>query len=154
VTNRRRKRSDESIFPTTILLATDGSKEAGLAATTAADLSRRTDSELHMIHLAEVPLVYHRKRHGGYHIDYEKAETQTRELLEGQVEKMEEAGVTMAQAHLKMGLLAYAELGGSWRLSARTRDRDHSNTGSPSATLTPWNPGRRSEASESVEAQP
>jgi hypothetical protein len=35
-----------SIFPTRILLATDGSKEAELAATTAADLSVRTDSAL------------------------------------------------------------------------------------------------------------
>ena len=38
-----------SIFPTTILLATDGSAEAQLAARTAADLARRTDSELHVV---------------------------------------------------------------------------------------------------------
>ncbi len=92
-----------SIFPTTILLATDGSKEAELAATTAAELSEKTDSELHIIHVGEVPLVFHPGRHGGYHIDYERAETQARELLETQVEKMKEAGVTVAQAHLKMG---------------------------------------------------
>jgi nucleotide-binding universal stress UspA family protein len=92
-----------SIFPTTILLATDGSKEAELAATTAAELSKRTDSELHIIHVGEVPLVYHPERHGGYHVEYEKAESQARELLEAQVEKMKEAGVTVAQAHLKMG---------------------------------------------------
>ena len=48
-----------SIFPTTILLATDGSKEAELAASTAADLAERTDSELHIIHVGEAPLVYH-----------------------------------------------------------------------------------------------
>ena len=41
----------------------------------------------------------------------------------------------------------------SWRLSDRARDRDHSNPESPLATLSPWNPGRRSEASESVEAR-
>ncbi len=93
-----------SIFPTTILLTTDASKEAQLAPTTAAELSERTDSELHMIHhLGEVPLVYHPDRDGGYHVDYERAETQARELLEAQVEKMKEAGVTVAQAHLKMG---------------------------------------------------
>jgi nucleotide-binding universal stress UspA family protein len=92
-----------SIFPTTILLATDGSKEAELAATTAAELSERTDSELHIIHVGEVPLVYHPERHGGYHINYEKAESQARELLEAQVEKIKEAGVTVTQAHLKMG---------------------------------------------------
>jgi nucleotide-binding universal stress UspA family protein len=92
-----------SIFPTTILLATDGSKEAELAASTAAELSERTDSELHIIHVGVVPLVYHPERHGGYHINYEKAESQARELLEAQVEKIKEAGVTVTQAHLKMG---------------------------------------------------
>ena len=92
-----------TIFPTTILLATDGSKEAELAASTAAELSERTDSELHIIHVGVVPLVYHPERHGGYHINYEKAESQARELLEAQVEKIKEAGVTVAQAHLKMG---------------------------------------------------
>src|SRR5215211_438357 len=44
-------------------------------------------------------------------------------------------------------------LGRSWRLSARARDRDHSNPGSPWATLSSWNPGTRSEASEPVGAQ-
>jgi nucleotide-binding universal stress UspA family protein len=92
-----------SIFPTTILLATDGSKEAELAASTAAELSEKTDSELHIIHVGEVPLVYHPERHGGYHINYEKAESQARELLEAQVEKMKETGATVAQAHLRMG---------------------------------------------------
>ncbi len=33
-----------SIFPTKILLATDGSREAELAATTAADLAEKTNS--------------------------------------------------------------------------------------------------------------
>jgi len=67
-----------SIFPTTILLATDGSKEAELAATTAADLSVRADSELHIIHVVEVTLVYHSERRGAHHIDYEEAESRSR----------------------------------------------------------------------------
>ena len=62
-----------SIFPTTILLATDGSKEAELAATTAADLSARTNSALHIIHVVEVTLVYHPERYGGHHVVYEEA---------------------------------------------------------------------------------
>jgi len=44
-------------------------------------------------------------------------------------------------------------LGRSGRLSNRARDRDHSDPLSPWATLSPWSPGRRSEASESVEAR-
>jgi nucleotide-binding universal stress UspA family protein len=43
-----------SIFPTRILLATDGSAEARLAATTAADLATRTDSEVHVVHVGEL----------------------------------------------------------------------------------------------------
>ena len=92
-----------SIFPTRILLATDSSKEAELAASTAADLAERTDSELHIVHVGEAPLVYHPERHGGYSTEYEKAETQARELLEAQVEKIKGAGATVAQAHLRMG---------------------------------------------------
>jgi nucleotide-binding universal stress UspA family protein len=40
-----------SIFPTTILVATDGSEEAALALTTAADLSKSTNSELHVAYV-------------------------------------------------------------------------------------------------------
>ena|SRR5215212_785477 len=76
---------------------------AELAATTAADMSARTDSELHIIHVGEVPLVYHPERHGGYHVVYEEAESRSRRVLEAQVEKVKAAGATVAQAHLKMG---------------------------------------------------
>src|SRR5215203_632270 len=41
-----------SIFPTRILLATDGSREAQLAASTAADLANTTNSELHVLTVA------------------------------------------------------------------------------------------------------
>ena len=46
-----------SIFPTKILLATDGSKEADLAARTAIELASKTGSELHVVHV-RVPLHY------------------------------------------------------------------------------------------------
>jgi nucleotide-binding universal stress UspA family protein len=39
-----------SIFPTKVLLATDGSEEASLAARTAADLAESTSSELHVVY--------------------------------------------------------------------------------------------------------
>src|SRR3712207_9066312 len=50
-----------SIFPTKILLATDGSSEADLATRTAVDLSQQTNSELHVIHVLDIaptPLLY------------------------------------------------------------------------------------------------
>jgi nucleotide-binding universal stress UspA family protein len=40
-----------SIFPTKVLLATDGSGDAELAATTAASLAKSTGSELHVVHV-------------------------------------------------------------------------------------------------------
>ena len=40
-----------SIFPTKILLASDGSKDTELAASTAADLAKSTNSELHIVHV-------------------------------------------------------------------------------------------------------
>ena len=41
-----------SIFPTKIVLATDGSREAQLAASTATDLANSTNSELHLLCVA------------------------------------------------------------------------------------------------------
>jgi hypothetical protein len=43
-----------SIFPTTILLATDGSSEAHSATQTAVDLGQKTDSELHVVHVLDI----------------------------------------------------------------------------------------------------
>ena len=40
-----------SFFPRTILLATDGSDEAGLATRAAAELSKATDSEVHITYV-------------------------------------------------------------------------------------------------------
>jgi nucleotide-binding universal stress UspA family protein len=39
-----------SIFPTKILLATDGSREADLAAETVVGLAQKAGSELHVVH--------------------------------------------------------------------------------------------------------
>jgi nucleotide-binding universal stress UspA family protein len=91
-----------SIFPTRILVATDGSREAELAVTTAADLAKSTDSELHVVHVGESPLVYHPERHA-YRAEYEEHEKVSQQLLESQVERIEGASATEAQAHLRMG---------------------------------------------------
>jgi nucleotide-binding universal stress UspA family protein len=91
-----------SIFPTTILLATDGSKEAQLAATTAADLAKGTGSELHVVHVGEMPLVYHPERHA-YRAEYEEHEKEAQQLLEAEVARVKEAGATVVQSHLRLG---------------------------------------------------
>jgi nucleotide-binding universal stress UspA family protein len=88
-----------SIFPTTILLATDGSGEAQLAAATAADLARRTDSELHLIHVGELRPTFLAQTE----LEPAQLERQARELLDEQVRRVEEAGGTVEEAHLRMG---------------------------------------------------
>src|SRR3712207_6632749 len=99
-----------SIFPTTILLATDDSKEAQLAASTAADLAKSTGSELHVVHVGQMPLVYHPERHA-YRAEYEEHEKEAQQLLEAQLERIEGADATLlAQSHLGMGRRADEEI--------------------------------------------
>jgi nucleotide-binding universal stress UspA family protein len=95
-------REGAAVFPSTILLATDGSEEARLAATTAADVAERTGSELHVVHVGEVRPVYHPERHG-YLARYEELQEQAQRLLKEQVEQVKAAGSEVAEAHLRMG---------------------------------------------------
>jgi nucleotide-binding universal stress UspA family protein len=105
-----------SIFPTKILLATDGSSEAQLAARTAADLAQKTDSELHVVYVGgegfyETPLVelatleptWIAREYSDLVSDIERTE---RELLDEEVQKVLAAGGTVTQAHLSMGKAA------------------------------------------------
>ena len=88
-----------SIFPTNILLATDGSREAGLAAATAADLANATNSDLHVVHVGELlPTVLAQTE-----VEPAQLEREARELLDEQVGRIEEAGGTVKEAHLRLG---------------------------------------------------
>src|ERR687893_1195577 len=88
-----------SIFPTAILLATDGSREAELAATTAADLAKSTNSELHVVHVGEfVPTMLAQTE-----LEPAQLEREAREQLDEQVRRIEEAGGTVEEAHLRLG---------------------------------------------------
>jgi nucleotide-binding universal stress UspA family protein len=102
VTAHRTREATRDELPTRILVATDGSREAQLALTTAADLAKSTGSQLHVVHVREVPLVYHPERHA-YRAEYEEHEKESQQLLEKQVERIEGAGAAEAQAHLRMG---------------------------------------------------
>jgi|SRR5215207_2996546 len=85
-----------SIFPTTILLATDGSQEAELAARTALDIASTTNSELHMVTVARLEYVQKSA--------YGAIERTAREVLDGQVKKIEQTGGTIPQeVHLLRG---------------------------------------------------
>jgi nucleotide-binding universal stress UspA family protein len=88
-----------SIFPTKILLATDGSSEAELAATTAADLANSTDSELHVLHVGEFLPTFLAQTE----VQPGQLDRQARELLDEQVRRVEGAGGTVKEAHLRLG---------------------------------------------------
>ena len=84
-----------SIFPTKILLATDGSAEGQLATLTAADLAPRTDSELHVVTVgAGVPIS---ATTSPTHFEDVLRENrrQAEEVLEQQVKSIEESGVSL-----------------------------------------------------------
>ena len=94
-----------SIFPTKILLASDGSTEAELAARTAAELANSTNSELHIICVPDS--TYHSVDLGYSYATYEEAleavKGETQKVLDEQVQKVEEAGGTVKEAHLRVG---------------------------------------------------
>jgi nucleotide-binding universal stress UspA family protein len=97
-----------SIFPTRILLATDGSEAAELAALRAVDLADATDSELHVVHVGVVP-IFLKSYPGTLGYDrklYEQIEEVSRELLRKQSWRVKAAGGTVAGAHLRMGEVA------------------------------------------------
>ncbi len=77
-----------SIFPTKILLATDGSKESELAGRTAADLAKSHDSQLHVAYVEPaLPMIDQFAAPGP-----ERAMPESQQLLDEQVKHIEEAG--------------------------------------------------------------
>jgi nucleotide-binding universal stress UspA family protein len=101
----RKEALEMGLFPTRILLATDGSEEAELAALRAIDLAERTDSELHVVHVGVVP-GFLRSDPGTRGYDgnlYELLEEESRELLRKLSWRVKVAGGTVAGTHLRMG---------------------------------------------------
>jgi len=100
------KESDAmSIFPTRILLATDGSEEAELATLRAVDLADATDSELHVMHVGVVPrflesypgtLGYERRL-------YVQIQEESWQRLRELSWRVKVVGGTVAGSHLRMG---------------------------------------------------
>ena len=98
-----------SIFPTKILLATDGSSEAQLAASTAADLANATNSELHLLSVARgnPDPVYQihaaSLRYETYEQVLEAVKGEARKVLDEEVQTVQEAGGSIKEAHLRIG---------------------------------------------------
>jgi nucleotide-binding universal stress UspA family protein len=101
-----------SIFPTKVVLAIDGSEESSRAAKAAVELCEKTGSELHVVHVGEdfyLTAVTDLDMVAQTWVAQEYAESETnfeqiaREVLDAEVEKVEAAGGTVAQAHLRVG---------------------------------------------------
>jgi len=98
-----------SVFPTKILLATDGSEDAELAASTAIDLAKSTSSELHIVLVEEPAYAYVDPSGYPYFSNPElehELEQQARMRLDAEVEKSRSAGGAIAGAHLRVGAAA------------------------------------------------
>jgi nucleotide-binding universal stress UspA family protein len=91
-----------SIFPTKILLATDGSREAELAGRTAADLANKTDSELHVVHVLASPLATHDPSSFAPEV-WARLEERERKTLEDVVGKIEASGGAVEGSHHAAG---------------------------------------------------
>ncbi len=85
-------------FPTTILLATDGSRDAELALAAAVELAVRTHSELHVVTVALGYPSYDVRNPAVLDQVLEQAEV----ILEDQVKKIEQAGGDVSQKHLRV----------------------------------------------------
>jgi nucleotide-binding universal stress UspA family protein len=97
-----------SIFPTKILVATDGSREAKLAFASAADLSQKTASELHVVYVGHMPLVSYESP-GATTLDpdlhrriQDGAEQEARTKLDEQMQRVGESG-EIAEVHARLG---------------------------------------------------
>src|SRR3712207_5615901 len=87
-----------SIFPTKILLATDGSRDAELARTTAVDLANSTNSELHVVTVTPGYPSY-----DVYNPDVlEQLRKQAEDILNEQAEKVTQEGGKVAEKHLRI----------------------------------------------------
>lgn len=95
-----------SVFPTKILLATDGSRDAELANSTAVDLANSTNSELHVVTVARNPDPSYRTE-ASFSLGYEdlmnRIKQEAQETLDKEVKNIEESGGKVAGAYLRIG---------------------------------------------------
>jgi nucleotide-binding universal stress UspA family protein len=95
-----------SIFPTKIVLATDGSGEASLAEDAAVELSNGTGSELHVVHVVsttpELPYPRSSMRERSEAL-LEWRKLRGLELLDDRVRRIEGLGGSVAASHYKEG---------------------------------------------------
>ena len=90
-----------SLFPTNVLLATDGSDNSLPALRAAADLSAKTGSGIHVIYVGKgisKPANYNDPSSGD-----QQAAQNARELLDQQIKQIEQEGGTVAESNIVPG---------------------------------------------------
>ena len=98
-----------SIFPTTVLLAIDGSTEASLATEAAVEIAIKTRSELHLVYVSSEPpltALYMGETLQGVpdlEGELENARRAAQGVLDAAVRKVHSLGGAVAQAHLMEG---------------------------------------------------
>jgi nucleotide-binding universal stress UspA family protein len=119
-----------SILPTKVLVATDGSREAQLAAQSAADLSMKTHSEVHLVHLFGIapvgPPVYPQAstlQSAEFEAESDKrqriTEQRAREVLDAEMHRIRSLGaIVVAGEHLIEGRVAPGIVGLAEELGA------------------------------------
>lgn len=112
------REGEMSIFPTKILLATEGSSEVELATRTAVDLGQKTASVLHAVQVSNDPpsTLLHSEASDPEGVerpdpilegDLEQvSEQRGKEVLDAEAERVRSAGGTVAGAHLMMERVA------------------------------------------------
>jgi nucleotide-binding universal stress UspA family protein len=95
-----------SVFPTKMLLAIDGSDEAARATEAAVELSKETDSEIHVVYVLPAPaqLIGHHL----YSAEMREsllggAEREAQRFLEERAEQIRSDGGKVAETHLRSG---------------------------------------------------
>src|ERR671920_1864900 len=110
-----------NVFPTRILLASDGSESAAHATQVAVELSKKTHSELHVLYVGEdsTASLYPQGADPAWVVqeDLTRMEEQgqqfeqlARQTLDAEVQRVRAVGGTVAQAHLRMGTPPAAEI--------------------------------------------
>src|SRR5919202_5244741 len=92
-------------FPTKLLLATDGSEDAALAARAATEISKGTGSELHIVHILQ-PLpryAYPELTSDVYSLIRDQQGRQAQELVAEEVKRIRDEGGDITEVHLRRG---------------------------------------------------
>jgi len=105
-----------NVFPTRILLASDGSESAAHATEVAVELSKKTHSELHVLYVGEdaysAAFLFPQAADPAWVVQEDLApikeleqqfEQLARQTLDAEVQQVRALGGTVAQAHLRMG---------------------------------------------------